>query len=103
MFEFIKIKIFIYKYCGYMLVEFFWKGLCIDMYWVDVEFFYLERSVVDLIYLEIIKYWSYCWGGIMFSIIWCMLIVEVLGNLICIVYGGEREFFRFWLIIDVLV
>lgn len=23
---------------------------------VDVEFFYLERSVVDLIYLEIIKY-----------------------------------------------
>lgn len=39
----------------------------------------------------------------MFSIIWCMLIVVVLGNLICIVYGGEREFFRFWLIIDVLV
>lgn len=29
----------------------------------------------------------------MFSIIWCMLIVVVLGNLICIVYERERESF----------
>lgn len=56
MLESIKTKTSIYKYCGYMLAELLLKGLHIDMHWVDVEFLYLERSVVDLIYSEIIKY-----------------------------------------------
>lgn len=93
MLESIKTKTSIYKYCGYMLAELLWKGLRIDMHWVDVEFLYLERSVVDLIYSEIIKYWSHCWGGIMFSTIWCMLTVEALGNSICIAHERERASF----------